>query len=440
MNPLRSHLADIFLTLFLAAAAGWLTGGPIGLLTATSLILAYWLIRHLTYIARLRRWLSSPKPRLIPQGRGIWQEIFDTLLQQSKSRKKRKQKIAEALQRFNRAAEAMPNGTIILNNEGRIEWYNQLAAEHFSLSEDDRGGILANLVRQPEFHRFLQLPPDTEKPPVLKISLTDTRLQPLTLQLTLTQIESGSQLLISQDISASEQLNATRSAFVANVSHELRTPLTVINGFLETLADLPDLPAAQQQEFIALMRQEGSRMQELLADLLTLSRLENCHGDNGHERINLSLLCRQIAEATSSLSQEKHRIETEIEEDIMVRGIAQDLYSALSNIAFNAVRYTPEGGSISLVLRRETDSQGMSEAYFALTDTGCGIAPEHIPRLTERFYRVDPARHRGSGGTGLGLAITKHALAEHNAVLHIESTVGQGSTFSTRFAVLTEEE
>ena len=430
MKPLQSHLADILASLVLAAAIAWLLGGMVALLASTTAVFAFWLIRHLIFLRKLRRWLASPKLRLIPQSRGVWQDVFDTLLQQAKSRKKRKQKIAEALQRFNRAAEAMPNGVIILDVHNRIEWLNQLAMSHLHLHANDRGGFLQNLVRAPEFHHFLQQPlTDTQ---TFKLNLTDARQRTTTLLLIRTPFDNNAQLLISQDISATEQLNATRTAFIANISHELRTPLTVINGFLETLADMPHLPVEQQQEFIALMRQEGSRMQYLLADLLTLSRLESRKIDNNtHQTVNLSALCEQVVEAAQALSQDQHQFDLHIEDGIQLQGVMQDLYSALSNIAFNAVRYTPAGGTIQIILRRENHS----EAYFAITDTGLGIAAEHIPHLTERFYRVDSARSRHNGGTGLGLAITKHALAEHDAILEIDSVLGQGSTFSVRFTL-----
>lgn len=430
MTPLRSHLADLLLTLLTAAGVGWVAGGLTGLFAALALVLAVWLWRHLLYLQKLRRWLASPKLRRIPEGRGIWQDVFDTLLAQAKSRKKRKQQLASALQRFNRAAETMPNGVMILDRDGRIEWMNRLAAEHLNLQEGDRGGILGNLIRVPEFHRFLYAPAEESRP--LKLSLPDARQRPRTLALTRTPFENGADLLISQDISAAEQLNATRTAFVANVSHELRTPLTVINGFLETLADMPDLPREQQQAFIVLMRKEGERMLHLLADLLTLSRLESRTAAGVEYRpLDLSALCFQVAEAARALSQGQHAIEADIEPGLIMQGIQADLYSALSNLAFNAVRYTPAGGRIQIVLAAEGGTPP-PQARFSIRDSGPGIAPEHLPRLTERFYRVDPGRSRQSGGTGLGLAITKHALAEHNTRLEIDSTVGVGSTFSVR--------
>ena len=247
-----------------------------------------------------------------------------------------------------------------------------------------------------------------------------------------TKLENEKLLLVTQDMSASEQLNQTRADFVANVSHELRTPLTVLSGFVETLSDMPDLPNEQRQEFLALMQQENKRMLNLIKDLLILSRLEHVQQDDKDKQaVDLSELARHIALDGKALSQGKHDFILEIEPNIWITGVLLDLQNALSNLVFNAVRYTPDGGNIRVVLRQDG-----THATFSVTDTGVGIAPEHIPRLTERFYRVDKGRSRETGGTGLGLAITKHALAKHGAILQIESRMGEGSTFSTEFDLL----
>ncbi len=400
-------------------------------LALASFVLFAMVVWHTVHLNRLRNWLKNPRPQLMPEGYGRWQFVFDTLLRREKSRKKRKKKLRAALHRFNLAANAVPNGVIVLDKDGRMEWMNPPASEHLGLSDKDRGGILVNLLRMPDFHRFMQQPLAHSEP--MKITLPGSiGTLPRTLLLTRTAFDKDAQLLTSQDISTIEQLEITRTAFVANVSHELRTPLTVINGFLEAFSAQPDLPVEQQQAFIALMQQEGSRMQSLLADLLTLSRLESRSSDTSPPpRIDLSALCQQIAEACQRLSQGRHSLEIDIEDGIHMQGLEQDMYAALSNIAFNAVRYTQPGGRIRIELHRTNARQ----ATFSVSDTGPGIAAEHLPRLTERFYRVDPARSRQSGGTGLGLAITKHALARHGTTLDIESTPGKGSLFSTRLPV-----
>ncbi len=431
MTPFTRHTVRAVLLLLTAAVLAYAVGGVMAMLAVMNVMLVVWLSLYLFYMAKLLRWLQSPKLRMAPEGFGVWDEVFKTLLMQAKSCKKRKQKLNLALQRFNRAAEAMPNGVIILSREGRIEWMNRLAATHLNLDvERDWMGILPNLLRMPEFHQFLQQPLEAA-PRSIKISVPSGKQRHRVLALTRSTFEARAELLITQDISAAEQLNATRTAFVANVSHELRTPLTVINGFLETMADMPALPTGQQQQFIGLMQKEGQRMLNLLADLLTLSRLESYSlAAIETQPINLSALAGQLLQEAQTLSKGRHHISHQTAPDIWVEGIQTDLYSALSNLVFNAVRYTPEGGNIDLTLARGEDAQQQPVAVFSVRDSGSGIAAEHIPRLTERFYRVDAGRSRQSGGTGLGLAITKHALAEHQGTLDIQSEVGVGSTFS----------
>ena len=297
----------------------------------------------------------------------------------------------------------------------------------------DWNGILRNIVRKPEFLDFLNQP--LENSAEIKITLPKNGgISERALLITRAPFQTDEQLLITRDISEAEQLNATRTAFVANVSHELRTPLTVINGFLETMADTPDIPRGQTQQFIGLMQKEGARMQTLLADLLTLSRLES--GVPAEQTpIDLSSLAESLSGDGENLSAGKHQIHADIAPDIWISGIYADLYNGLSNLVFNAVRYTPAGGSIRISLKTLSSAQPFSlpDVCFAVQDNGPGIAPEHIPHLTERFYRVDKGRSRQSGGTGLGLAIVKHALAEHNSLLKINSKLGEGSEFSAVF-------
>ncbi len=427
MNLIRRHLLSFAALLLAAAVPAYFLGGFAAVSGVWSLLLFAYLLLHWFHLARLIRWLANPKLRLVPRGYGIWDSIFNTLLLQAKSRKKRKQQLGRSLQRFNRVIDAMPDGVIILDQEGRIEWMNRLAAVHLDLDfEKDQNGILKNLIRTPEFHSFLQQPLDTA-PPTLKIRLSDG-LKPRSVMLTRTTFETRLELLVTQDISAVEQLNETRSAFIANVSHELRTPLTVISGFLETLADMPDLPPGERAEFIGLMQQESGRMLNLITDLLTLARLENSGGgETQKQTFSLSALAEQICAEGRALSDGRHQFHSHIAENIFIHGTETELHSALGNLVANAVRYTPEGGSITVSLH-----DNGTAAEFSVHDTGPGIAPEHLPHLTERFYRADAGRNRKNGGTGLGLAIAKHALANHRAVLNISSNVGEGSTFSTQ--------
>ena len=421
-------------TIAVFALVGIVCGAIWGLrnvLMAFLALLALWLFAHLWQVGQLIAWLERPKPSTIPTGLGVWQQVFNTLLMQAKSRKRRKQKITQALQRFYHASEVMPDGVMILNQEGRIEWMNSVAREHFLLQIDDLGGILANLVRQPEFHHFMT---EDSAQNEVKLHLPTRKGLPRTVIVKRTPFDKHMQLLVSQDITPMEKLNQTRSDFIANVSHELRTPLTVINGFVETMQDLPNLPADKREQFLALMKKDSDRMLTLLDDLLTLSRLENFDPGNKLQPIHLSALVEQLSQEGMTLSAGKQTFDTNIEPNLWIQGVQLDLYNALSNLVFNAVRYNHDGGHIAIRLH----SDDGANVRFSVSDNGPGIAAEHIPRLTERFYRVDAGRSRASGGTGLGLAITKHALAEHGSQLEVESTVGKGSEFSAEFALVSK--
>lgn len=417
--------------MIVVVVASLLTGGLQFMLISLCCLFFLWLAGYWYHLFKLVRWLERPKLRNVPQGIGIWNNIFNTLMLQARSRKKRKQKLGVALLRFNRIAETIPEGVLILGQDGHIQWLNHLAAIHLNLdAEQDNNSMLADLIENVDFRRFLDKP--ATKSVNIKLTLENMNSGlPRVLNIIRTPFDEQATLIITQDITAAEQLNATRTAFVANVSHELRTPLTVINGFLETLTDMPDLPQEQRQSFIALMSKEGARMNHLLADLLTLSRLENqVVSSVCKQPLNLSILAEQVVFEAEILSENKHHFICEIAADIWIEGIQQDLYNAFSNLLFNAVRYTPQYGTITIRLYSEQDENNYQQTVFQVSDTGPGIAAEHIPHLTERFYRVDSGRSRQSGGTGLGLAIAKYALAEHGGKLQIESIAGHGSTFS----------
>lgn len=431
MYELRRHLYLILATLIVVVVLSLLIGGVQLMLVGLCCLSFIWLVGYWYHLIKLVRWLERPKLRNVPYGVGIWNNIFNTLMLQAKSRKKRKQKLGVALLRFNRIAETIPEGVLILGLDGRIQWLNHMAATHLNLNpERDSNGILAELIGNAQFQQFLNEQASESVDMKLTLDNNGSGL-PRILNIIRTPFDEQATLIITQDITAAEQLNATRTAFVANVSHELRTPLTVINGFLETLTDMPELPQEQRQSFIALMSKEGARMRNLLADLLTLSRLENQTDISMHRQpVYLTALAEQVVHEAKILSAGKHSFVCELATDIWVNGIQQDLYNAFSNLLFNAVRYTPPQGTIAIQLRSEQCQHDSWQAIFQVSDTGSGIAAEHIPHLTERFYRVDSGRSRQSGGTGLGLAIVKHALAEHNGKLQIESVVGSGSTFS----------
>lgn len=430
MNKQLILLVQPIGAIFLCGLLGFFIYGYSGAQWGCMLSLITIVFLHFRQLFKLLKWLQKPEPETIPFASGLLGEIFSTLSKQSKKRYRQKQKLRETLMRFKRASEALPSGIIIIDQNLHIEWQNRLSAHHFNLDREQiRQTSITEAIKLPVFQNFIQQNLQNQ----IRIVMPQQQHSiSKTLLLTLCPFEKNTRILISQDISTIEQIQVSQTNFVANVSHELRTPLTVISGFLETLSNIPDLAPEQQQQFIGLMQKESSRMQELLDDLLNLSKLESQYYQEKNKiPVQLSLLVTQIADNAQTLSQGQHQIKTNITPDIYINGIQSILYSALSNIAFNAVRYTPSGGDIFLSLQKTSHNQ----VRFSVQDSGVGIAAEHIPHLTERFYRVDTSRSRQSGGTGLGLAIAKHALAIHQTQLEIHSEIGKGSEFATTFKI-----
>jgi two-component system, OmpR family, phosphate regulon sensor histidine kinase PhoR len=333
---------------------------------------------------------------------------------------------AEIAQR-RQITNAIPDGLFLLDAENRIVWCNQAAlVQHSFDAFRDVGKPIMQLIRQPEFIAYLA---DATRPdPLLTVG---TR----TLSFHLTEAIDGARLLLTRDVTERERLDRMRRDFVANVSHELRTPLTVVGGYVETLVDIP-LPKADERRYLEMIGKQTGNMQRLVEDLLTLARLENDDLPMDNTLIDLERLTRDAVSDAKAFSASGHTF-TEDLKPAHVRGSASEIRSALTNLLYNAVRYTPVGGTIGVCLRTNDctaiDGGGSKEAVLEITDTGVGIAAEHIPRLTERFYRVDRSRSRETGGTGLGLAIVKHVAQRHRAHFEIESVLGSGSTFKLRF-------
>jgi two-component system, OmpR family, phosphate regulon sensor histidine kinase PhoR len=323
---------------------------------------------------------------------------------------------AEIVQR-KQITNAIPDGLFLLNRENRILWCNQAALLMYSLDAfRDVGKPIGQLIRSPEFLTYLDDPARDE--PIIHL---DGRAYAMRLENTV----DGSRLLLSRDVTERERLDRMRRDFIANVSHEMRTPLTVVGGYIETLRDLP-VPPEEQRRYMELISTQTGNMQRLVEDLLILARLENDQLPIETTLVSLHSLAQEAIHDAKALSNDRHRIDAEIS-DVSIKGNARELRSAVSNLLTNAVRYTPRGGTISLSV-----TQHENDAVIAVTDTGVGIAAEHIPRLTERFYRVDRSRSRETGGTGLGLAIVKHVAQRHRGVLEVESELGRGSTFRLR--------
>ena len=378
---------------------------------------------HSLHLSAFRRWLRRPELESLPRGRGVWEEGFAELHRYLKKRDSEQEALAQSLARFRAAARALPDGVVILDHEHRIEWSNPTAAHHFGIdARRDFGHPVVNLIRHPDFVAYLAAG-DYSEPLVLRAA------RDITLQLRVIEFGQEQKLLNSRDVTADERVDTMRRDFVANVSHELKTPVTVLSGFVETLADESfALTPAQRSRYLGMMGEQATRMQRLVEDLLTLSSLESSAAPAEEQPIEVRPLIERLAEEARALSGGRHRIECAVEGDERLLGSRSELHSAFSNLVSNAVRYTPEQGSVRLVWRM-VDDRGV----FSVTDSGIGIDARHIPRLTERFYRVDSGRSRDTGGTGLGLAIVKHALTRHQAVLDVVSEPGRGSTFSAVF-------
>ncbi|WP_298312011.1 phosphate regulon sensor histidine kinase PhoR [Propionivibrio sp.] len=386
------------------------------------LLLLCW---HLLHLHQLMGWLLASLNSPVPRGRGVWEIAFAELHRRVRIRQGQQQSLSETLEHFRRAIQALPDGVIAFDRHHRIDWLNERAETHFALSAaTDRGQALTNLIRHPDFVSYLDSGRYTEP-----LIYRGGRVDGLTLMLQIIPYGDDQNLLVSRDISQIERTETMRRDFIANVSHELKTPLTVVAGFSEMLADGDEIYGmAEIKNYLKLIREQTVRMQRLIEDLLVLSSLESGGPAPHEERVELEPMLRSILADAQALSAGQHVITLSIEAPSALAGYANELRSAFSNLAGNAVRYTPSGGSIEMLWRVH---QGIGE--FVVTDTGIGIGAQHLPRLTERFYRVDRSRSRETGGTGLGLAIVKHVLTRHHATLEIESTPGKGSRFAARF-------
>lgn len=383
------------------------------------------LVVQLHYLHRLSEWLESPHSEKLPDGWGAWTDIFSRLYRLRRGDEKNQAELAEWLARFRQAMRLLPDGLIIMNDVLLLEWCNPVAEKHLGLSLDrDKGRRITNLIRSPEFMDYIILG-RYDQPLTLNF-----RERKLIVQII--PFESRRQILVTHDVTELERIDMMRRDFIANASHELRTPLTVINGFLEIAMAQPNLDPATRQAHLKLMGEQGLRMQNLVEDMLTLTRLESIEHPLRPERVDISALLNQIEQEAAALSGGCHQITLRLEGPD-IRGSTEELRSAFSNLVSNAVRYTPDGGHIEIIWRKAADS-----LQFVVRDDGIGIQPEHISRLTERFYRVDKGRSRETRGTGLGLAIVKHVLLRHDAVLQIESELEKGSTFIVKFPLKAE--
>ncbi|MFD2755532.1 phosphate regulon sensor histidine kinase PhoR [Comamonas terrae] len=409
-----------------AALAGALAGGWI-----------WWLVDSWN-AARLLHWLRQSELGAVPNLSGIWGEAGTRMRRWIRQSVQQVQQGDQRLNDILSALQASPNGVVLLDDQGRIEWCNQIAERQFGIdAQRDLMQSIGNLVRDPQFSAYYAAQ-DFSQDLVMQ-GRENTPSRPVKLSVQLYGYGEGRKLLLSRDVTALEQAEAMRRDFVANVSHEIRTPLTVLAGFVETLQNLP-LAEDERNRYLGMMAQQAERMQHLVEDLLTLSRLEGSPLPGTGDWIPVSQLLQRCENEARGLSAALTRKQAKphvlnfpdaqaLQEAGEIAGASAELHSAFSNLVANAMRYTPAGGQIEVRWERLEDGS----ARFAVKDTGAGIDPKHLSRLTERFYRVDRSRSRDTGGTGLGLAIVKHVLQRHGAKLSISSTLGQGSEFAVTF-------
>jgi len=402
----------------LALLAGWLSGHTV---LVTGLFLALYLAWTFYNSLRLHRWLQSwdNKP---PESFGMWAGIFDRIAALQKQNIKRNLQYQQVIDDFKGLADAFPDATLVITDQGLIRWFNDSAVQLLGLkTAADKGQAITNLIREPAFATWLSVQDELNSTLDIACPVDDN----ISLQISAVRFRKNQRLLILRDITDVRNLERIRQDLVANVSHELRTPLTVMLGYLEILNTRPAEP---NPEAIERMHQQARQMHELLEDLLELSRLENTQGSDRADRVDVPFLLAQLAEQAEEVSQDQHKISFKVEPGLNLRGVEADLKSAFQNLIVNAINYTPAKGKIKVTWQETSDGLVLN-----VSDSGIGIPHRDIPRITERFYRVGDDRNRETGGTGLGLAIVKHVLHSHNARLEIKSELGKGSEFRCIF-------
>lgn len=424
MQDIRWRAFWLCLSIAAVSLVAWAISDAVTALLVFSIGTLIYLASHLYWLHRLLEWFSKPDLAAMPVGSGIWEDVFAAIYHQQRRYSRSQTQLSSALDRFQHAASALPDGVILLNGQDIIEWCNPTTEKHLGLSmKHDVGQPVSYLVRNSDFVNYLESSNYSEP-----IKLKSWRQVDITLELQLIPFGINQKLLISRDITPLEKLENMRRDFIANVSHELRTPLTVVGGFLETLSDMEGAVPASTRSYFSMMQEQTGRMRRLVEDLLTLSQLENSPVAPQDSEIDMNNLLSMVMNEARGLSSGRHTITMDADPSLNLTGALEELHSALGNLVSNAIRYTPDGGTIHI----SWHTNGI-DGVFSVKDTGIGIEQQHIDRLTERFYRVDRSRSRETGGTGLGLSIVKHILTRHGARLDIESEYGKGSTFSAVF-------
>jgi two-component system phosphate regulon sensor histidine kinase PhoR len=381
---------------------------------------------NLNQLQRLHRWLKQHQvDESPPDGYGLWGEVFDSIYHLQRRDQRARGRLQAVIDRFQESTAALQDAVIMLDRDGNLEWWNLAAETLLGLkSPQDSGQSIGNLVRHPRFKEYFEQGKYSE-PLELPSPINDH----LRVNFQITRYGNDDHLMLVRDVTRVHQLEQMRKDFIANVSHELRTPLTVIAGYLETLLDNVEEVNPRWRRALQQMQQQDRRMQSLLNDLLMLAKLEATDYPADNQPVQVDGLLQSIQADAQALSGERqHRISLQADASLQLKGSEVELRSAFSNLVFNAVKYTPNAGHIQI--RWWRDAQG---AHLSVQDNGLGIEGKHLPRLTERFYRVDSSRNASTGGTGLGLAIVKHVLMRHHARLEITSVLGKGSTFTCHF-------
>ncbi|WP_179403242.1 phosphate regulon sensor histidine kinase PhoR [Burkholderia guangdongensis] len=416
-------LVSLVLLLLISAAIGVFAGPVYGFAFASAMLIAQGFFSTF-HTQRLWRLLDAPVYGEVPSAPGIWGEIYYRLHKLAKQWHAQVRQVEQQHSRFIQAIQASPNGVAMLDERDQIEWCNEIAEKHFGLdAKRDLRQHITNLVRHPDFIRYLNSQHYDET--LVMHGMGGTRQNVLAVQVF--PYGENRKLLLTQDITELERTDAMRRDFVANVSHELKTPLTVLSGFLETMRELP-LGEEERARYLELMEQQASRMRHIVTDLLVLAKLEGDVKPSDDYVIDMPSVFDHLRDDAQMLSNGHHRITFSIDDTLAVTGVQTEVFSAFANLVTNAIRYTPDGGRIAVDWRRDG-----ARAVFSVTDSGFGIPAVDLPRLTERFYRVDRSRSRDTGGTGLGLAIVKHVLQRHDAQMKIQSEEGRGSTFTVHF-------
>ncbi|MFT6248576.1 MAG: two-component system phosphate regulon sensor histidine kinase PhoR [Cognaticolwellia sp.] len=421
----RALLTRIISGLIASAIVGYLIGQTFLVVSLVTIGLLAW---HYSHLFKLIQWLWQGKSISPPQANGVWGRIYDGLYRRIRKQRQKQKQLNERIRKFRDGAEALPDAALVLSHELNILWGNKKASQLLGVRwPGDVGQRIDNLIRFPEFSKYLE-DGDFESP-CLIISPINTELQ---LELRMMAYGSDQILLLARDISKIQRLEEMRRDFVANVSHELKTPLTVVRGYVEMVQASDSALEPHWQKAFSTIETQVSRMDRLVEQLLVLSRVENNVDSDNHHQVDLSRLILTIVEDAQWLNQEKnHAIHSDIAPDISLEGNEHELKSACLNLLSNAIAYTPENGAIDVTLRIDGN-----KIRFSVKDNGPGIKPEHVNRLTERFFRVDKSRSRNTGGSGLGLAIVKHVLNHHHGELSIESDWQQGSEFIIFFKTL----